>query len=42
MNRKGLSAYEPWEQELEIWANNPDRYPRTSTVAKLRIRFSKA
>jgi hypothetical protein len=39
MTRKGLVAHEPWERELEAWAADPDRYPRGSTVSKLRIRF---
>jgi hypothetical protein len=34
-----ISAHEPWERELEAWAADPDRYPRRSTVAKLRLRF---
>jgi hypothetical protein len=41
MNRKGSPAYEPWEQELVAWATDPDRVPRRSTVAKLRVRFPK-
>ncbi len=41
MKRKGQSPHEPWEQELEAWAANPDRYPRSSTIAKLRIRLAK-
>jgi hypothetical protein len=39
MTHTGLLAHEPWELELETWAANPDRYPRKSTVKKLRIRF---
>ncbi len=42
MKRKGLSAHEPWEHELEAWMAHPDRYPRRSTLAKLRIRSGKA
>ena len=40
LKQKGLSPYEPWEFELEAWAADPNRPPRSSTVAKLRIRFS--
>ena len=36
---KGLSVYEPWERELEAWAVDPSRYPRVSTLVKLRLRF---
>jgi hypothetical protein len=39
MRQRGLSAYEPWELELEAWAANPDRQPGKSTVTKLRLRF---
>ena len=39
LKRQGLTPYEPWERELEAWAINPNRYPRRSTVAKLRIRM---
>jgi hypothetical protein len=41
MRGKGLSAHEPWEQELEAWAADPGRFPRRSTIAKLRLRLSK-
>lgn len=39
MKRQGVSPHEPWEQELEAWAADPERHPRGSTVTKLRIRF---
>jgi hypothetical protein len=39
IKHRGFSAYEPWEWELEAWAANPNRQPRKSTVAKLRLRF---
>ena len=38
LKRQGLLPYEPWEHELEAWAADPNRYPRRSTLAKLRIR----
>lgn len=34
-----ISVHEPWERELEAWAADPGRYPRRSTVVKLRMRF---
>ncbi len=40
MQRKGLSAYEPWELELETWFVNPSRQPRKSTVDRLRVRYA--
>ncbi len=40
MKQKGLSTHEPWEFELEAWAADPNRHPRGSTIAKLRLRFS--
>jgi len=39
--QKDVLAHEAWEFELENWAENPDRQPRRSTVAKLRLRFQK-
>ena len=39
MKRTGLSAHEPWEMELEAWAADSNRYPRSSAVARLRLRF---
>jgi hypothetical protein len=39
MKRTGLPAHEPWEMELQGWAADPDRYPRSSTITKLRLRF---
>jgi len=38
LKRQGSPPFEPWEHELEAWALDPNRYPRRSTVAKLRIR----
>jgi hypothetical protein len=40
LKRKGFSAYEPWELELETWLVNPSRQPRKSTVDRLRVRYS--
>ena len=39
LSKKGLSAQEPWELQLENWAINPDRPPSKSTVTRLRLRF---
>lgn len=38
MKHKGQSAHEPWELELQRWAADPNRQPRRSTVARLRLR----
>jgi len=39
MHRIGATAHEPWELDLERWAEQPERLPRTSTIRKLRLRF---
>jgi hypothetical protein len=40
MRRQGLEAHEPWELELETWAQQPGRLLRASTIRKLRLRFA--
>ena len=40
MHRIGAAAHEPWELDLERWAEQPERLPRTSTIRKLRLRFT--
>jgi len=38
MKHKAQLAHEPWELELQNWAADPNRQPRRSTVARLRLR----
>ncbi len=39
LRRNDLSPHEPWELELETWANNREHVPRPSTIHRLRLRF---
>lgn len=36
---QGLSPHEPWELELETWADQQGHLPRRSTIHRLRLRF---
>jgi len=38
LRRNDLSPHEPWELELETWANNREHIPRASTIRRLRLR----
>ena len=40
MRRKGAAAHEPWEYELETWAQRREAVPRASTIRRLRLRFA--
>jgi hypothetical protein len=40
MRRRGLEAHEPWELDLETWAQR-GRLPRASTIRKLHLRFDR-
>ncbi len=39
LRRNDLSPHEPWELQLETWANNQEHISGQSTIRKLRLRF---
>ena len=39
LRRQGLSPHEPWELQLEIWAEDQEHLPSHSTLRRLRLHF---
>ena len=40
MRRRGATAHEPWELDLETWGSGGKAFPRASTIRRLRLRFA--